>query len=50
MSTKMLNQYRVTIKEYVKGKKPKTFVVSAKNMKEAEKIVKKRIKIKRIKK
>ena len=46
----MLNLYRVTIKEYVKGKKPKTWIISARNIKDAEKIARKRIKIKRIKK
>jgi len=44
---KTLNNYRVTVKEYVKGKKPKTWIISAKNLTEAKKIAQKRITIKR---
>jgi len=47
---KMLNQYRVTVKEYAKGKKPKTWVISARNITDAKKIAQKRIIIKKVKK
>ena len=46
---KPLNRYRVTVKEYVKGRKPKTWVVSAKNIEEARKIAQKRVTVKRLK-
>lgn len=42
---KMLNKYRFCVKEYVRGSKPKCFVISAGNITEAWKIVRKRIKV-----
>ncbi len=45
----MLNKYRVTVKEYVKGRKPKTWVISAKNLTDAKKIANYRVTIKRMK-
>uniref|UniRef100_A0A6M3M808 Uncharacterized protein n=1 Tax=viral metagenome TaxID=1070528 RepID=A0A6M3M808_9ZZZZ len=46
---KMLNQYRFCIKEYVRDRKPKCFVIQAPNKPEAWNIAKKRITVKKLK-
>jgi len=49
MMAKTLNQYRFCIKEYVRGRKPKCFVIQAPNKPEAWNIAKKRITVKKLK-
>ena len=40
-----LNQYKFCVKEYARGRKPKCFVISARNITDAWNIARKRIKV-----
>ncbi len=41
----MLNRYRFCVKEHVRGRRPKCFVIGARNITDAWKIARKRIEV-----